>query len=311
MQTENVIIIGSGPAGYTAAIYAARAEMKPLMFEGQSLGGQPGGQLMLTTEVENWPGEPDGIMGPEMMQKFKKQAEKFGTRMIQEDITEVDFSSRPFKLKAGETEYQANSVIICTGAQAKWLGVPGEEKYQGHGVSACATCDGFFFRDQEIIVVGGGDSAMEEANFLTKFASKVTVMVRKDVLRASKAMQTRAKENPKIEFLWNTSVTEVLGDDQKMTGVKIKNNETGEESEFSATGLFVAIGHKPNTGIFEGQLDLDDVGYIKVEPNTTKTSVPGVFAGGDVIDHVYRQAITAAGSGCKAALDAERFISHS
>jgi thioredoxin reductase (NADPH) len=311
MQTENVIIIGSGPAGYTAAIYAARAEMKPLMFEGQSLGGQPGGQLMLTTEVENWPGEPDGIMGPEMMQKFKKQAEKFGTRMIQEDITEVDFSSRPFKLKAGETEYQANSVIICTGAQAKWLGVPGEEKYQGHGVSACATCDGFFFRDQEIIIVGGGDSAMEEANFLTKFASKVTVMVRRDVLKASKAMQTRAKENPKIEFMWNTSVTEVLGDGEKMTGVKIKNNETGEEGEFSATGLFVAIGHKPNTDIFKGQLDLDEVGYIKVQPDTTKTSVPGVFAGGDVIDHMYRQAITAAGSGCKAALDAERFIAHS
>ncbi|MDG1949317.1 MAG: thioredoxin-disulfide reductase [bacterium] len=310
MQTENVIIIGSGPAGYTAAIYCARAEMKPLMFEGQSLGGQPGGQLMLTTEVENWPGEPDGIMGPEMMQKFKKQAEKFGTRMIQEDITEVDFSSRPFKLKAGETQYQANAVIICTGAQAKWLGVPGEEKYQGHGVSACATCDGFFFRDQEIIVVGGGDSAMEEANFLTKFASKVTVMVRKDVLRASKAMQARANDNPKIEFMWHTSVTEVLGDDQKMTGVKIKNNETGDEREFSATGLFVAIGHTPNTGIFKGQLDLDDVGYIKVEPDTTKTSVPGVFAGGDVIDHVYRQAITAAGSGCKAALDAERFNAH-
>jgi thioredoxin reductase (NADPH) len=308
MDIENVIIIGSGPAGYTAAIYAARAEMKPLLFEGQSLGGQPGGQLMLTTEVENFPGFPDGMMGPEMMQKFKAQAERFETRIIPQDVTQVDFSSRPFKVVSGDKEYQAHSVIICTGAQAMWLGVPGEETYQGKGVSACATCDGFFFRDKEIVVVGGGDSALEEANFLTKFASKVTIMVRRDEFRASKIMQQRAKDNPKIEIMWNTSVIEILGDDQKMTGLKIVNNVSKEESEFTASGLFVAIGHKPNTGIFKGQLDLDDKGYILVTPGTSKTSVEGVFAGGDVTDHIYRQAITAAGTGCKAALDAERFV---
>lgn len=305
---EQVIIIGSGPAGYTAAIYAARADLKPLLFEGQRLGGQPGGQLMLTTEVENYPGFPEGLMGPEMMEKFKKQAERFKTRILSEDVTEVDFTSRPFKVTAGEQEYLAKSIIICTGAQAIWLGVPGEETYQGHGVSACATCDGFFFRDKEILVVGGGDSAMEEANFLTRFAKKVTVIHRREELRASKIMQERAMKNPKIEFIWNTEVKEVLGDGTKMTGVRLFNNRTNQEHEMMAEGLFVAIGHKPNTGIFKGWLDLDEKGYILVKPGSTATSVEGVFAGGDVADHKYRQAITAAGTGCMAALDAERWL---
>ncbi len=308
MDVEKVIIIGSGPAGYTAAVYCARAEMAPLLFEGQQLGGQPGGQLMLTTEVDNFPGFPEGLMGPEMMEKFKAQAVRFETRIESKDITRVDFSERPFKVWAGETEYQAQSVIICTGAQAMWLNVPGEEKYQGHGVSACATCDGFFFRDKNIVVVGGGDSAMEEANFLTKFASKVTIMHRREELRASKIMQKRSMDNPKIEFLWNTSVTEVMGDGEKMTGLKIKNTKTGEEGGFQADGLFLAIGHKPNTGIFKGQVDLDEAGYLLVKPGSSLTSVEGVFAGGDVADHVYRQAITAAGTGCMAALDAERWL---
>ncbi len=309
MNTQNVTIIGSGPAGYTAAIYCARAELAPLLFEGRQLGGQPGGQLMLTTEVENFPGFPDGLMGPEIMEKFKKQAERFGTKIITDDIVEVDFSARPFVLKTSDQEFKSQTVIICTGAQAMWLGVPGEEKYKGNGVSACATCDGFFFKDKQVVIVGGGDAAMEEANFLTKFASKVTVMVRRDELRASKIMQKRAMDNEKIEFVWNTEVQEVLGDEQKMTGVKLLNNKTNETSEFSADGLFVAIGHKPNTDIFKGQLDLDKKGYITVEPGTTKTSIEGVFAGGDVIDYKYRQAITAAGTGCMAALDAERWLS--
>ncbi|NQV90121.1 thioredoxin-disulfide reductase [Candidatus Uhrbacteria bacterium] len=310
MEIENVVIIGSGPAGYTAAIYAARADMKPLLFEGQQLGGQPGGQLMLTTEVENFPGFPEGLMGPEMMEKFKKQAERFGTRILSEDVTEVDFSSRPFKLNAGGKEILANSVIVCTGAQVIWLAVPGEEQYQGHGVSSCATCDGFFFRDKEILVVGGGDSALEEASFLTRFAKKVTVVHRREALRASKIMQDRAMKNPKIEFVWNTEVREVLGDGTKMTGVRIFNNQTNTESELSAEGLFVAIGHKPNTGIFVGKLDLDEKGYLLVKPGSTQTSVEGVFAGGDVADHKYRQAITAAGTGCMAALDAERWTAN-
>jgi thioredoxin reductase (NADPH) len=309
MDVENLIIIGSGPAGYTAAIYAARADLKPLLFEGQQLGGQPGGQLMLTTEVENYPGFPEGLIGPEMMEKFKLQAQRFDTRVVSEDVTEVDFTSRPFNVKAGDQEYQAKAVIICTGAQAIWLGVPGEEQYQGHGVSACATCDGFFFRDKEILVVGGGDSAMEEANFLTKFASKVTVIHRREELRASKIMQERAKKNPKIEFVWNAEVKEVLGDGKQMTGVRVFNNKTNEESQMSAQGLFVAIGHKPNTSLFKSQLELDEKGYLIVEPGTSRTSVEGVFAGGDVADHVYRQAVTAAGTGCMAALDAERWLS--
>ena len=308
METEQVIIIGSGPAGYTDAVYAARADMNPLLFGGQRLGGQPGGQLMLTTEVENYPGFPEGLMVPELMEKFKAQAARFGTRIISEDITAVDFGSRPFKVKAGEREYSAKSVIICTGAQAMWIGVPGEEQYQGHGLSACATCDGFFFRDKEILVVGGGDSAMEEANFLSKFAKKITVVHRRDTLRASKIMQERAMKNPKIEFLWNTEVREVLGDGITLTGVRVFNNQTNEEYELATEGLFVAIGHKPNTGVFKGWIDLDEKGYILTRPGSTATSVEGVFAGGDVADHRYRQAITAAGTGCMAALDAERWL---
>ncbi len=309
MSVENVIIIGSGPAGHTAAIYTARAELKPLQFEGLQLGGQPGGQLMLTTEVENYPGFPEGKEGPELMQLFKKQSERFGTRVVSADVTKVDFSAQPLKVWAGEDEYQTKSVIITTGAQAMWIGVPGEVEYQGKGVSACATCDGFFFRDKEIVIVGGGDSAMEEANFLTRFAKKVTVMHRRDELRASKIMQQRAFDNPKIEFAWNTEVKEVLGDGDKITALRVYNNKTEETSEFPTEGLFVAIGHKPNTKIFDGQLDLDEKGYIVTTPGTSKTSVEGVFAGGDVADHVYRQAITAAGTGCMAALDAERYLS--
>jgi len=308
MEIENVVIIGSGPAGYTAAIYAARADMKPLLFEGQRLGGQPGGQLMLTTEVENFPGFPEGLMGPEMMEKFKKQAERFETRIVSEDVTEVDFASRPFKIKAGEQEYLAKSVIICTGAQAMWLGIPGEQEYQGHGVSACATCDGFFFRDKEILVIGGGDSALEEANFLSRFAKKVSIVHRREELRGSKIMQERAGKNPKIEFIWNTEVREVLGDGTSMSGVRVFNNKTNEEGELKADGMFVAIGHKPNTSVFKGWIDLDEKGYILTKPDSTETSIEGVFAGGDVADHKYRQAITAAGTGCMAALDAERWL---
>src|SRR3989339_333758 len=308
-QIEEVIIIGSGPAGYTAAIYAARADLKPLLFEGKQLGGQPGGQLMLTTEVENFPGFPEGMMGPEMMEKFKKQAERFGTRIVPEDVVAVDFSKRPLIVKTQTETYQAKAVIICTGAQAIWLGVPGEEEYHGRGMSACATCDGFFFRGKNVVIVGGGDSAMEEANFLTKFANKVTVIHRRDTLRASKIMQERAKQNPKIEFLWNTVVQEVLGDGNKVTGVRLLNNQTNEEQVFPTDGVFASIGHKPNTGLFEGQLELDEKKHLVVQTGSTKTSVEGVFAGGDVIDHTYRQAITAAGSGCMAALDAERWLS--
>lgn len=309
MSVEQVIIIGSGPAGYTAAIYAARANMNPLLFEGQRLGGQPGGQLMLTTEVENFPGFPEGLMGPEMMEKFKAQAQRFGTRIVSEDVVRVDLSKRPFSVCTSDTSYSTHALIICTGAQAMWIGVPGEEKYQGHGVSACATCDGFFFKDKEILVVGGGDAAMEESNFLTKFAKKVTVIHRRDALRASKIMQERAMKNPKIDFLWNTQVREVLGDGTKLTGVRIFNNQTNQESELATEGLFVAIGHKPNTHLFEGQLELDVKGYIVTRPGSTATNVEGVFAGGDVADHKYRQAVTAAGTGCMAALDAERWLS--
>ncbi len=310
MAPHQVIIIGSGPAGYTAAIYAARAELAPVLFEGRSLGGQPGGQLMLTTEVENFPGFPDGLMGPEMMELFKKQALRFGTQIVSDDVVSVDFSKRPFVVNTANQAYEAKSVIVCTGAQAIWLNIPGEKEYQGRGVSACATCDGFFFKGKQVVVVGGGDSAMEESNFLAKFASKVTVMHRREELRASKIMQARAMNNPKIEFLWNTEVREVIGDGTRMTGLKIFNNKTEQVSEFATDGLFVAIGHKPNTAIFDGQLELDAKGYIVVKPHTAHTSVEGIFAGGDVIDHVYRQAITAAGTGCMAALDAERWLSN-
>lgn len=308
MSTEQVIIIGSGPAGYTAAIYAARANMNPLLFEGQRLGGQPGGQLMLTTEVENFPGFPEGLMGPEMMEKFKAQAARFGTRILSEDVVRVDLSARLKEVYTSNGTYRTNTLIICTGAQAMWIGVPGEENYQGHGVSACSTCDGFFFKDKEILVVGGGDAAMEEANFLTRFAKKVTVVHRRDALRASRIMQERARKNPKIDFLWNTEVREVLGDGTRLTGVRIFNNQTNQESELATEGLFVAIGHKPNTQLFEGQLELDVKGYIVTHPGSTATSVEGVFAGGDVADHKYRQAVTAAGTGCMAALDAERWL---
>lgn len=308
MTTESVIIIGSGPAGYTAALYSARAMLRPLVFEGQRLGGAPGGQLMLTTEVENYPGFPDGLLGPELVEKFQVQAVRFGTRVISEDVVSVNLSDRPFSITTSNESYKTEALIICTGAGAVWLNVPGEEMYQGHGVSACATCDGFFFRDKDVLVVGGGDSAMEEAIFLTKFAKRVTVIHRRDALRASKIMQERAMKNPKIEFVWNTHVREVLGDRSRMTGIRVFNNVTNEEREMPAEGLFVAIGHKPNTDVFKGQLTLDQKGYIVTEPGSTKTSVEGVFAGGDVADHTYRQAVTAAGTGCMAALDAERWL---
>jgi thioredoxin reductase (NADPH) len=301
-MSEKLVIIGSGPAGYTAALYAARAELAPVLFEGLT----PGGQLMLTTDVENYPGFPKGILGPEMMILFKQQAERFGTKIVNADVTAVDFSKRPFTVKTSDKTFQADSVIISTGASAVWLDVPGEKQYQGHGVSACATCDGFFFKGKHVVVVGGGDAAMEEATFLTKFATKVTVMVRRDALRASKIMQERAKKN---EFVWNTEVKEVLGDGGKMTGVKIFNNKTNKTSDFAADGLFVAIGHKPNTELFVGKIELDQKGYVVTKPGSTATNIEGVFAAGDVADHVYRQAVSAAGTGCMAALDAERWLS--
>ncbi len=301
-MTERVLIVGSGPAGLTAAVYAARADLSPLMIE----GAQAGGQLMLTTDVENYPGFPDGILGPELMDRFRKQAERFGTRMITADVTKVDFASHPFKAWVDADEYEADSVIISTGASARWLGVPGEDALRGYGVSSCATCDGFFFRDKELIVVGGGDSAMEEATFLTKFATKVTIVHRRDEFRASKIMAARALAHPKIEVIWDTVVTEILGDGG-VTGVKLHNVVTGEDSEFATDAVFVAIGHDPNTELFRGQLELDAAGYIVVD-GFTRTSVPGVFAAGDVVDHVYRQAITAAGNGCQAAIDAERWL---
>ena len=302
-MAEDLIIIGSGPAGYTAGLYAARADLDPLLFE----GSQRGGQLMITTDVENYPGFPDGIMGPDLMENFRKQTERFGTRLMTSDVTRVDFSQRPFKVWEGTVEYEANAIIVATGASAKWLGIPGEERLTGRGVSACATCDGFFFRDKELIVIGGGDSAMEESLFLTKFASKVTVVHRRDEFRASRIMATRVLEHPKIEVLWNTSVTEVLGEDS-VTGVTLADAQTGETRHFATDGVFVAIGHKPNTDIFVDQLVLDEAGYIVVDDKTTATSIEGVFAAGDVADHVYRQAITAAGTGCQAAIDAERWL---
>lgn len=303
-RMEKLIIIGSGPAGHTAAIYAARAELAPLMFEGRT----PGGQLMLTTDVENFPGFSKGIMGPEMMELFKAQSARFGTRMVADDVTSVDFSARPFTVKTSTETYQAEAVIVSTGATAMWLGLPSEKEYSGRGVSACATCDGFFFKGKNIVVVGGGDSAMEEANFLTRFASSVTVVVRREELRASKIMQDRAKSNPKISFVWNSEIQEILGDGQKVTGVKIHNLKTDEMSELGVEGVFIAIGHKPNTDLFKGQLDLDEKGYIVTKPGSTLTNVEGVFAAGDVADHYYRQAITAAGTGCMAAIDAERWL---
>ncbi len=302
---RNVIIIGSGPAGWTAAIYAARADLAPLLFEGK----EPGGQLMTTTDVENFPGFPEGVLGPDMMQKFKEQAKRFGTEVISDFVESVDFSSRPFKVVSKGKTYEAKTIIISTGASARRLGLESEKALYGKGVSACATCDGFFFKDKNVIVVGGGDSAMEEANFLTKFAKKVTVVVRRDELRASKIMQERAKKNPKIEFIWNTEVAEILGVDVgKVTGVRLKDTKTGEEHEMEIDGVFAAIGHAPNTSLFEGVLEMDAKKYLITKPDSTATNVEGVFAAGDVQDSVYRQAVTAAGSGCMAALEAERFL---
>ncbi|MCB9254631.1 MAG: thioredoxin-disulfide reductase [Bdellovibrionaceae bacterium] len=304
MSVESVIIIGSGPAGYTAAIYTARANLSPLVIEGYQVGGQ----LMLTSDVENYPGFPDGIMGPEMMPLFRKQAERFGTRFLQKDVTKVDFTGPVHKVYCGETVYEAKAVIIATGASAKWLGLPSEQKLMAKGVSACATCDGAFFRDEDLVVVGGGDTAMEEANYLTRFAKKVTVVHRRESLRASKIMQDRAMNNPKIEFIWDTGIEEILGED-KVVGVKLKNLKTGETSNFDCGGVFVAIGHKPNTDFLKGHLELDETGYIKLAKlPTTQTGVPGVFAAGDVHDKIYRQAVTAAGSGCAAAIDTERYL---
>ena len=301
---HEVIIIGSGPAGYTAAVYAARAELKPLMFAGL----QPGGQLMLTSDVENWPGEAEGVLGPELMDKLKKQAERFGTDIRQEEIVKVDFSERPFRVvtTAGE-EHQAKAIIIATGASAKWLNVPGEKELQGKGVSACATCDGFFFRGKEVVVVGGGDSAMEEATFLTRFATKVTLIHRSETFRASKIMLERAQKNPKISFIMNTVVEQILGT-EKVIGVRLKNVATNEATEMLTSGVFAAIGHAPNTAIFKAFLNLDQKNYIITQPGSTKTNVEGVFAAGDVADHYYRQAVTAAGTGCMAALDTERWL---
>ncbi len=300
---ENLIIIGSGPAGYTAALYASRANLNPLVFE----GSQRGGQLMITTDVENYPGFPDGIMGPDLMDQFRKQAERFGARLETSDVSRVDFSSRPFKVWVGENQYDAEAVIIATGASAKWLGIPGEAELTGMGVSACATCDGFFFREKELIVIGGGDSAMEEALFLTKFASKVTIVHRRDEFRASAIMAQRALDHSKIEVIWNTQVTEIMGE-SGVTGARLQNVETGEETEMAVDGVFVAIGHKPNTDIFADQLALGDKGYIDLPGRSTATSTQGVFAAGDVADTVYRQAVTAAGTGCQAAIDAERWL---
>ncbi len=302
-NVENVIIIGSGPAGYTAAIYTARANLNPLMFEGYMAGGQ----LMLTTDVENYPGFPEGIMGPDFMMKLKEQAERFGTRVQTRDVTAVDFSQRPFKIEVENETYLANSVIISTGATAKLIGLESELRLMGHGVSACATCDGAFFRNKEVCIVGGGDSAMEEANFLTRFANKVYVIHRRDKLRASKIMQDRTMANPKIAFIWNSEIEEILGD-KKVSAIRLKNTVNGETTEMPIDGVFVAIGHRPNTDLFKDYLETDEVGYLKVEGASSKTQIPGIFAAGDVHDPVYRQAITAAGSGCRAAIDAERYL---
>ena len=312
-EIHNVVIIGSGPAGLTAAIYTARANLEPLVLEGEpsSTSDQPGGQLMLTTEVENFPGFPEGVMGPDLMMRFREQAQRFGAQTRYEKVSRVDLSERPFKVWVGDPDaaeptYRAHAIIVATGAQSLMLGLDRERELIGHGVSTCATCDGFFFRNHTIAVVGGGDSAVEEATFLTKFADKVILIHRRDELRASKIMQDRALSNPKIKMLWDSEVTEIKGD-TKLAGISVRNIKTGELSDLDVTGLFVAIGHRPNTDLFRGQLALDDEGYLVTGPGTA-TDVPGVFASGDVQDHTYKQAITAAGSGCMAAIDAERWL---
>ena len=300
---RNVIVIGSGPAGFTAALYAARANLAPLVLKGLEAGGQ----LMLTTDVENYPGFADGLLGPELMDQMEKQASRFGAEILPVHVTDVDLSERPFVVRAGDQEWRGRTIIVATGATARWLGVPGEEKLRGRGVSACATCDGFFFRDRELVVVGGGDTAMEEATFLTKFARKVTIVHRRDDFRASKVMSARALANPKVDVIWNTTVAEVHGDDA-VSGVTLNDVRTEESRTFPTDGLFVAIGHDPNTALFRDKLALDVEGYITVAEPRTTTSVRGVFAAGDVTDRIYRQAVTAAGQGCKAAIDAERFL---
>jgi len=303
-QHERLVIVGSGPAGYTAALYAARANLTPLLVEGM----QPGGQLTITTEVENYPGFAEGVMGPELMERMKAQAGRFGTRFASAEVTRVDLSSRPFRLWTDADEFTTDALIVATGASAKWLGIPSEKAYQGKGVSACATCDGFFFRGVDVAVVGGGDTALEEATFLTKYANKVYLVHRRDELRASKVMQERARKNPKIEFVWNQAVDEVLGDGKALTGLRLKSTKDASTRDLKVQGFFLAIGHEPNTGIFKGQLDMNEVGYLNVKAPSTHTSREGVFAAGDVADPNYRQAVTAAGSGCAAAIDAERFL---
>lgn len=302
-EPRDVVILGSGPAGYTATLYAARANLRPLVLKGLEAGGQ----LMLTTDVENYPGFPDGILGPELMDAMEKQAARFEAEIVAQSASRVDLSERPFGVWAGDQEWRARTLIIATGASAKWLDVPGESQLRGRGVSACATCDGFFFRDRDLVVVGGGDTAMEESTFLTKFAAKVTIVHRRNEFRASKIMQERALANPKISVMWDTVVEEVLGDGA-VSGVRLRNVRTDEVSDFPADGVFMAIGHTPNTELVASQVELTPAGYIVVDEPTTKTSVPGVFAAGDVTDVIYRQAVTAAGQGCKAAIDAERFL---
>jgi len=303
VEERDVVILGSGPAGYTAALYAARANLRPLVLKGLEAGGQ----LMLTTEVENYPGFADGIMGPELMDAMEKQAARFDAEIVAQVVTRVDLSERPFGVWAGDQEWRAKTLILATGASAKWLGVPGEDTLRGRGVSACATCDGFFFRDRELVVVGGGDTAMEEATFLTKFASKVTIVHRRDEFRASKIMQERVLSNPKVSVIWNSLVEEIVGDGA-VAGVRLRDVVTDEVTELATDGVFMAIGHTPNTELVRGQLELTETGYVLVQEPTTKTHVPGVFAAGDVTDVIYRQAVTAAGQGCKAAMDAERFL---